>query len=94
MRLTNQQAELIRNSIRRYFGANAKVWLFGSRIDDSRRGGDVDLYIEPEYTDLTSELKCKINLEDELDLHVDLVINQAGKEEPIYAIAKQEGKRL
>jgi hypothetical protein len=39
-------------------------------------------------------LKCKIDLEDELDLHVDLVISQMGKEDPIYRIAKQQGIRL
>ena len=94
MRLTDQQAKLIKSRVRSYFGANAKVWLFGSRVDDHRRGGDVDLYIEPEFADLTSELKCKIDLEDDLDLHVDMVINQMGKEDPIYRIAKQQGIRL
>jgi predicted nucleotidyltransferase len=94
MRLTDQQAQLIKNRVRRYFGANTKVWLFGSRVDDGRKGGDVDLYIEPEFADLTSELKCKIDLEDDLDLHVDLVINLTGKDDPIYGIAKNEGIRL
>lgn len=56
--------------------------------------GDVDLYIEPAFTDLTSELECKIDLEDELDLHVDMVISQMGKEDPIDRIAKQQGIRL
>lgn len=63
-------------------------------MDDRKKGGDVDLYIEPAFTDLTSELKCKIDLEDELDLHVDMVISQMGKEDPIFRIAKQQGIRL
>jgi predicted nucleotidyltransferase len=94
MRLTQQQASLIASRIRQYFGTNARVWLFGSRVDDKRKGGDVDLYVEPEHTDLDSEMKCRMNLEDELDLHVDLVISRAGRDEPIYRIAKREGVRL
>ena len=46
MRLTPQQAAIIRDTAREVFGADARVWLFGSRVDDSKRGGDIDLLIE------------------------------------------------
>ena len=46
MRLTASQIETIRQAAHQNFGADASVWLFGSRVDDARRGGDVDLYIE------------------------------------------------
>jgi hypothetical protein len=46
MRLTASQIETIRNTTQQNFGADASVWLFGSRVDDTRRGGDVDLYVE------------------------------------------------
>ena len=29
----------------RYFGDTVKVYLFGSRLDDQKRGGDIDLFI-------------------------------------------------
>lgn len=29
-----------------YFGIDAKIYLFGSRINDHEKGGDIDLYIE------------------------------------------------
>jgi predicted nucleotidyltransferase len=94
MRLTSSQTRLITDSVHRYFGAQAKIWLFGSRADDCRRGGDVDLYIEAEHPELLNELKCKINLEEALDLHVDLVVKQPGETHPIHAIAKQRGVLL
>lgn len=53
MRLTPTQHQQILQATRLNFGANANVWLFGSRVDDSRRGGDVDLYVE---TDQASTL--------------------------------------
>jgi len=95
MRLTASQIEIIRQAARQNFGAGASVWLFGSRVDDARRGGDVDLYIEPvRESTLMSELRCKITLEDSLDLHVDLIVKGPGKEKPIYQIAKTQGIQL
>ena len=73
MRLTPTQHQQILQATRLNFGANANVWLFGSRVDDSRRGGDVDLYVETDQAStLLPALRCKIELEDNLDLHVDL----------------------
>lgn len=95
MRLTAAQIEIIRQAAHQNFGDEASVWLFGSRADDARRGGDVDLYIEPtRKTTLMSELRCKIALEDSLDLHVDLIVRNPEKDLPIYQLAKTKGVRL
>ena len=60
MKLTPEQAQAIRQCIHTHMGKHARIWLFGSRVDDSRRGGDVDLYGEPETApDLTTRLRCK-----------------------------------
>lgn len=95
MRLTATQIKTIRQITQDYFGVDAAVWLFGSRVDDTRRGGDVDLYVEPtQENTLMSVLRCKIALEDSLDLHVDLIIREPGKDKPIYRLAKTQGSRL
>jgi|GEM_PF-1709277 len=60
MRLTPAQINIIRNATRQNFGQDALIWLFGSRVDDSKRGGDVDLYIETSHRDtLMPTLRCK-----------------------------------
>jgi predicted nucleotidyltransferase len=94
MRITSQQSDAILASATRYFGAGTQVWLFGSRIDDQRRGGDIDLYIEPEKNDLLAELYCKAQLEEVLDLHVDLVVKRPGASRVIERIALDTGVRL
>jgi len=95
MRLTATQIESVRQTTRQNFRAGASVWLFGSRVDDTRRGGDVDLYVEPtQENTLISALRCKIALEDSLDLHVDLIVKEPGKDKPIYRLAKTQGVQL
>ncbi len=48
MRLTQKEQIAIRDTVRAYL-PNAKVYLYGSRVDDAKRGGDIDLLIvDPE----------------------------------------------
>jgi predicted nucleotidyltransferase len=46
MRLTQQQAQDIHRIACEFGGPRARVRLFGSRLDDSARGGDLDLLLE------------------------------------------------
>ena len=88
MRLTLDQAQAIRQRIHNHMGAQARIWLFGSRVDDHRLGGHVDLYVEPETApDLTTRLRCRGELADALDLSVDLIVARPGQDLPIYRIA-------
>ena len=46
MRLTDMQIQTIRQLAQQIVGANATVRVFGSRLDDTARGGDLDLMLE------------------------------------------------
>lgn len=46
MRLAPDQQRIIRETAHELLGPSARVRLFGSRLDDSARGGDVDLLVE------------------------------------------------
>jgi predicted nucleotidyltransferase len=94
MRLSQEQTHLIKKAIERAFEPDACVWLFGSRTDDTRRGGDIDLYVETRHPELLRELRCRIDIEEAVDLHVDLIVAAPGDERPIARIAKREGIRL
>lgn len=91
MRLTPEQIDAITTNVRRHLGGAANIWLFGSRLDDTRRGGDVDLYVEAMPHPLMQELRCKIQLSEALDIPVDLIVRTAGDTDPIARIAKNEG---
>jgi predicted nucleotidyltransferase len=74
MRLTLAQIDTIQSTLHAVLGEGAVVSLFGSRLDDSRRGGDVDLLIEaqPEPV-LLGRARIKNRLEMQLQLPVDIV---------------------
>ena len=59
MRLTEFEVQAIKQSAREVFGAGVGVALFGSRVDDAQRGGDIDLYIK---TATGNDLAHKIKL--------------------------------
>lgn len=46
MRLSSEHIQGIRHIAQRLAGDQARVWVFGSRLDDSARGGDLDLMLE------------------------------------------------
>lgn len=101
MRLTDFQADVIRDSVVKNFGQATRVWLFGSRIDEQRKGGDIDLYIEPEFQDAAQLVDAKLYLL--RDIHkklgeqkIDVIIRrQAFNEDlPIFRVARETGIRL
>jgi predicted nucleotidyltransferase len=98
MRLNQEQINTLIHAARTYFGDTAQIWLFGSRIDDTKTGGDIDLYIE---TDLASgtvaakiEMLCSLWSmfgEQKIDL---LVRKRSQKSSAMHEIAKSSGKEL
>jgi len=60
MRLSQTEIQTIKAEAWRAFGRGSRVLLFGSRVDDNRRGGDIDLYIEPEIQDNPFQQKIEM----------------------------------
>ena len=48
MRLSTDQIQAIRQAATAAFGQGTSVWLFGSRVDDTKKGGDIDLLVCPQ----------------------------------------------
>lgn len=51
MRLSRFEIENILKINNSVFGSDVKIYLFGSRIDDNEKGGDIDLFIEYDGAD-------------------------------------------
>jgi predicted nucleotidyltransferase len=92
MRLNTQQQEAIVTTFLEVFG-KGEIRLFGSRVDDDKRGGDIDLYVTPDKRDQLAEeritflarLKRRIG-----EQKIDLVIASESPR-PIDEIAQKDG---
>ncbi len=95
MRLNHHQQTVIKGVLSK-FDPLGKVYLFGSRVDDKKRGGDIDLLFETERElSLKEELRARYQLELACDGRVDLLVKQKYAEpEPIHLIALSRGVAL
>ncbi|TRW92212.1 nucleotidyltransferase domain-containing protein [Candidatus Methylobacter oryzae] len=99
MRLSEQTQQIIRNTVQEIFGVEANVKLFGSRINDNARGGDIDLLvelpsnvaeIERKTMLLTARLQLRIG-----DQPIDvLVLDPSTPRQPIHEQAAMTGIKL
>ena len=95
MRLTPQQIDTINTTIRHTLGDGAVVFLFGSRLDDSRRGGDVDLLIEAAVEPgLLQRARIKNQLEEQLQLPVDVITSPFDPPSTFARIARAQAQQL
>ena len=99
MRLTPHQIAVIRQSSALLAGSSARVWLFGSRVHDDARGGDVDLMLELDITvEEPALLSAKLATQVSKSMYgrkVDVLIKAPNLQHlPIHALALAEGIQL
>ncbi|PPD33758.1 MAG: hypothetical protein CTY19_06225 [Methylomonas sp.] len=99
MRLTIQQIQLVKKTVDSVLNAPNNIWLFGSRVYDNKRGGDIDLFIETETPCANrAETICRLYGalvmtlgEQKIDI---LLKDQNTVESPIFEIARHTGVLL
>lgn len=96
MRLNSEQVQAINQIVHRKAGETAKVYLFGSRLDDAARGGDVDLLVETdEKVPRIKHARMKMELEQLLGLPVDVLVHARGTEaSPFVELARLKGRPI
>lgn len=99
MRLTQEQIAKIRATVAKLAGEDAVVRLFGSRLDDAAKGGDVDLLVELSHpVEAPAPLAARIagRVSRVLDgRRVDVVLAAPNLLTlPIHEVARREGVTL
>lgn len=99
MRLTTTQREIIRRIVASELGDEVRVFLFGSRVDDQARGGDIDLLIDtsqPVERPAVTSAKLSVQLSQALDEQkVDVVLKSPSlAPQVIHRVAQETGVPL
>ena len=99
MRLTEHQVQAIRDATIEVVGHVAPVWLFGSRVNELTRGGDVDLMVQlTEPVNDPASLMIKLSTKVSKSMHgrkVDVLIEAPNlKYFPIHDMVKAHGVLL
>lgn len=102
MRLTPTQLAAIERAACECFAPRSTIRLFGSRLDDTRRGGDIDLLVEPPTPLAPKELVERRNrfiarLYRQLgEQRIDVLIVPAGvvDDRPVIRAARCQGQLL
>lgn len=96
MRLTEQQCAKIRSVVELFAGKGTSIFVFGSRIDNARRGGDVDLLIETDCRlDLLRTSRIRFQLEEDLHLPFDVIaVTRETELTPFQTIARSSAYPL
>ena len=96
MRLTRQQQKNIIDAVQKSTDKSAKIILFGSRVDDNKKGGDIDLLLIFEKDVLQpAALSAKISAKLFRDFQgkkVDILLSAPNLNKlPIHKIAQEKG---
>jgi len=78
MRLSSQEIEIIKSTLLNLFG-ESEIYIFGSRLNDKVKGGDIDIFIVPKTkieNERSKKAKAKLYLEDRLLKPIDMVIHR------------------
>jgi predicted nucleotidyltransferase len=99
MRLTDEQVQIIRQLALQVAGNQARVRVFGSRLDDTVHGGDLDLMLElAEPVDNPALMAAQMSAQVSPAMHgrkVDVLLSAPNLMRlPIHDIAFKEGQLL
>ena len=96
MRLQPEQAKTIKDTVERLVGPSSRVWLFGSRVNEALRGGDIDLLVETDEI-VPNRVKTLCKIEGALvmalgDRKLDVLLKDARTPDvPVFKVARRQG---
>jgi len=80
LRITEHEKKAIVEAVK-VADPDAQVWLFGSRADDSKKGGDIDIGILSEKIDVMKEIGIRRAICDKIgEQRIDIAVSKDGQQ--------------
>jgi predicted nucleotidyltransferase len=93
MRITDAEKDALVHSVRQA-DANARIWLFGSRLDDSKKGGDIDIAVLSPLIKIPERMRIRRTIMDRIgEQKIDIVVSSDGTD-PFFRLAAETGIRI
>jgi len=98
MRISPHEKKIIKQTAQECFDATVVVRLFGSRLDDAKKGGDIDLFVQTSLDDPAEISKAHTRFLAKLyaelgEQKIDVLIDYPNRkvELPIFTVALEQG---
>jgi predicted nucleotidyltransferase len=90
MRITQDEKKVLIQAVQN-LDRNAKIWLFGSRVDDTKKGGDIDIAILSDKIGRLDRIKIRQDIIALLgEQKLDIVVSSDGRD-PFFRLAIENG---
>jgi predicted nucleotidyltransferase len=93
MRITDAERNALIDSVHQA-DYDAKIWLFGSRVDNSKKGGDIDIAILSSRIHIREKMHIRHNIIDRIgERKIDILVSADGTD-PFFRMAVETGIRI
>ncbi|WP_198245177.1 nucleotidyltransferase domain-containing protein [methane-oxidizing endosymbiont of Gigantopelta aegis] len=94
MRMDKEQIELLKNSLKSLDSA-AHIYLFGSRTDDNKKGGDIDLLIRSKKLKKSDIRKLRLDFYQKFgEQKIDIILDDGKQNSAFIDKIKQQAIEL
>lgn len=94
MRLSREEIQTLKTTLQK-LSPEAKIYLFGSRIDDDKKGGDIDLLIVSDSLGRQDLRKIRLDFFKAFgEQKMDIILDDGSFEDPFHKLILQKAVQI
>ncbi len=94
MRLSHDEVLLLKSSLEK-LSTEASLYLFGSRVDDGKKGGDIDLLVVSKKLEKKDLRKLRLDFYEKFgEQKIDIILDNGNFEDPFVKLVFEKAIKL